>query len=197
MLGTREFLVKYSNLVPIANEEEVIQEKLQIPFFRLFCQGKMISQIIAYIWRYGEENTSEGNIARTLSGYFKNPGEDGANIKKLWQAIPNPNGDLEDQLLYAVFPMEPDNYPNGYFFPIFNIRERTYYSFITDVNNFQGVIEDANVNTPELMRLTTPFPPRPQLGELTVTETELEQWINNREPRDVIAKNPYIPTCTS
>ncbi|NER95825.1 MAG: hypothetical protein F6J86_18620 [Symploca sp. SIO1B1] len=197
MLCKRELLAKYSNLLPSKNENQAAQEDSQIPFFRLFHQGKMISQIIAYIWRYGDKHTPKGYAARTLSGYFENPGDNGANIKKLWQAIPNRNGSLEDQLLYAVFPMEGENYPDGYFFPIFNSSERTYYSFITDVNNFQGVIEDANVNTPELMRLTTPFPPRPQLGKLTVTKRELEEWINNREPRDVIAKNPYIPTCTS
>ncbi|NES17500.1 MAG: hypothetical protein F6K41_00590 [Symploca sp. SIO3E6] len=197
MLGKRELLTKYSNLVSSNNEEQLTQEESQIPFFRLFRQGKMISQIIAYIWRYGDEQTPEGDAARALSRYFENPGDNGKNIKRLWKASPDPNGNREDKLLYAVFPMEPDNYPDDYFFPIFNRSERTYYSFITDVNNFQGVIEDANLNTPELMRLITPFPPRPQLGELTVTATELEEWIDDREPSKVIAENPYIPTCTS
>lgn len=186
MLVSRHLIMKYQSS-PYNYEES------SIPFPRLFRQGKLISQIISYIWLWAD---SGDPYAIELADYFKHPTEEGQEIggklKKLFAATPNAEGSQEEKALHAVF-------PNTYHgeFPIFSQEELDFYCFNIDVNNFQGTIDDANLNSPQLMTLFTPFPPCPKFSNATVMPRELEDWINNRNPMEVISNNPYIPTCTS
>ncbi|NEQ75791.1 MAG: hypothetical protein F6K23_23760 [Okeania sp. SIO2C9] len=68
--------------------------------------------------------------------------------------------------------------------------------FLVDTNIFQGKIEDPEVNLTYLMKLTFPYPPRPQLG-VQLNKNDLDEWIKNREKKEFIAKNPYIPSSSS
>jgi hypothetical protein len=172
-------------------------EQNSISFPRLFQQGKLISQIIAYIWLWADSSESEDKQqnAQKLAQYFKKPTENaetGGNLKKLFAAVPNAQGSEEDKLLYAVFP----DFGSGEF-PIFSDKERDFFCFDINVNDFQGTIDDANLNHGKLMTLSTPFPPCPKFSNATVTQDELKAWINDRDSQKVISDNPYIPTCTS
>ena len=198
MLISRALVTKNKDL-------KALEQSINLP--RLFQQGKQISQIISYIWLWGGDsnpNKDDPNFhnAKELKEYFAHPHGTPEyphrTLNALFSAIPNPDGNREDQLLYAVFPYpDPTKYPRGYFFPIYNEGERKHYLFDIDTNKFQGTIEDANENTPELMRILTPFPPCPKFSAVTVTTDELKVWIENRDPQTAIANNPYIPTCTS
>ncbi|WP_449418799.1 hypothetical protein [Phormidium nigroviride] len=175
---------------------------------RLYQQSKQISQIIAYIWRWADdhspENTERQAVASQLHKYFTHPtqriGNLGGQLKKLFGAKPDPNGDIEGRLLYAVF--APLDNPN-FIFPIFSefelgeIDPRLGYLLDVNLNSFHGVIEDPTKNAPALLKFVIPYPPRPQLGELTVTTTELEEWVDNKEPRNFFADNVYIPTTST
>ena len=172
---------------------------------RLYQQSKQISQIIAYIWRWADDNSPEHRerqaVAIQLHKYFTHPtqrmGNVGGQLKKLFGANPDPNGTLEARLLYAVF--APLDNPN-LIFPIFSefelgeIDPRLGYLLDVDLNSFHGALEDPTKNAPELFKFVIPYPPRPQLGELTVTTNELEEWVENKEPRKFFADNAYIPT---
>ncbi|KAB8318703.1 hypothetical protein SD81_014830 [Tolypothrix campylonemoides VB511288] len=100
--------------------------------------------------------------------------------------------------------MFPDyNSNKNLIFPIFDQFElgeesdNLGYLFEVTVNGFNGVLEDVDRNSPSLFKFVIPYPPRPQLGEVTVTLDELEEWIANREEDEYFADNPYIPTtCT-
>jgi hypothetical protein len=189
MLVSRPLIMQYQT--PSSDSQQS-----SISFPRLFQQGKLISQIIAYIWLWADSSESEDKQqnAQKLAQYFKKPTkntETGENLKKLFAAVPNPEGSEEDKLLYAVFP----DLGSGEF-PIFNDNERQFFSFDINVNDFQGTINDANLNG-KLMTLSTPFPPCPKFSNATVTQDELKAWINDRNSDNVISDNPYIPTCTS
>lgn len=69
---------------------------------RAYQQGKQISQIITYIWRYGEETSEEGETARQLHTYFvEDPKK---NLKKLFAANARErNSSTEAHLLATVF----------------------------------------------------------------------------------------------
>jgi hypothetical protein len=175
---------------------------------RLYQQSKQISQIIAYIWRWADDNSpvnaERQAAASQLHKYFTHPtqriGNLGGQLKKLFAAKPDPNGDLEGKLLYAVF--APLDNPN-LIFPIFSefelgeIDPRLGYLLEVNLNSFHGIIKDPTKNAPELFGFVIPYPPRPQLGDLTVTTTELEEWVENKEPRKFFADNAYIPTTSS
>lgn len=201
---SRVFLENYNNCS--SNEKGSEKQLESIHFPRLFQQGKQISQIISYIWRWSEPEEDEataGAIAKELGTYFKDP----SKLHELFSAIPQKNGEGPAKYLYEVFCPEnevdpPDdtrkNWPaKDYFFPIFDKTEREHYEFTVDTNKFQGTIEDANLNHPKKMILLTPYPPRPQLGPATITKKELDQWIKDTQKDKVISDNLYIPTCTS
>ena len=184
-------------------------EKLTVDFPRLFQQGKQISQIISYIWRWSDDIGLKGETARQLAEFFKHPSD--SKLEKLFSAKPKSAGNSEEKLLYEVFhdvtfddSCTTNQYRNGYFFPIFSEEEVRYYDFTIDTNNFQGTIEDANLNHSKLMKLLTPFPPCPKFGEATIkidnedeSKDELITWIKDRDTEKMISDNPYIPTCTS
>lgn len=82
-------------------------------------------------------------------------------------------------------------------FPIFSEYEAKRYALFVDVERFHGQVGDPTLNNPGILSFTIPYPPRPQLGEATVSEQELEKWLNNTDITHFVADNPYIPTSCS
>ncbi|MBO3459798.1 hypothetical protein G7B40_011055 [Aetokthonos hydrillicola Thurmond2011] len=179
------------------------------PFLRRLCmQAKQISQIIAYIWRWAEEDVNEFSeqvdAAKRLKRYFDNPNEPGKDkkperLKKLLSTDPRKfldgKSDLEEgELLVKVFGEDRIRTDN---FPIFTQEEASIYLFTVNVNAFQGSLADPDVNGRRLIKFQIPYPPSPKLGEATVTKQELEEWISNTENDVFFADSPYIPTTCS
>lgn len=210
MFETRELLVKaeqldeHKEVISLKSQKEKMPLHIE-PLRRSYQQGKQISQIVSYIWRWVEEESAEykeeQKIAKQLKEYFTNPTQDikypMGNLKKLFAAdARQPDTSLEAMLLANVFkPMD-----NKMVFPIFNEFElgeeypELGYLFEIDVNSFQGNLADATVNDLQLLRWVLPYPPRPHIGEATVTLSELDNWINNTDGNQYIPPNPYIPS---
>lgn len=222
MFGQRTLFENFDNFV---NSDEVTRSldsptSPSVDFLkRILTQSKQISQIIAYIWRWIDEDfnqfSEQVDTAKSLKHYFVNPSETngdipGGNLKKLFRADPkqwlsssdreNLPDKKEAKLLVNVFGEE--RIQNG-IFPLFNEVELgnsnspASYFFEVNFTSFQGSLADPDKNTPALLKFTIPYPPSPKFGESTVTQEELEDWINNTNDREIIAKNPYIPTTSS
>ena len=208
MFGTHKLFHKAEKINTVHKESSEHVAYLK----RLYQQGKQVSQITAYIWRWVDEEREEyakqKKAANKLKTYFehssRNPKEIGGNLKKLFGADPtNPNDQSEEaNLLRAVFYREGlDN--TKCIFPIFNQYERGDedprfgYLFEITVNAFTGGIEDIDINSPELLKMVIPYPPRPNLGNVTLDKDTLEDWINNRDDTKFFAENHYIPTSCS
>ncbi|MEH1938948.1 MAG: hypothetical protein V7L01_01845 [Nostoc sp.] len=174
---------------------------------RLYQQAKQISQIIAYIWRnVGEPENPNLNTAKELQKFFVRPTEKdtevGENLKKLLGADPTKEESAEAKLLREVFKNQSNE---DLIFPIFNELELGRdpehpdlgYLLEVNVNDFFGMLEDVDRNSPSLFKFVIPYPPRPQLSEATVTSSELEEWIVNKDKNKFFADNPYIPTTCS
>ncbi len=181
-------------------------------FVRRLCkQAKQISQIISYMWLWADEDVNQYpeqvTTAISLKQYFAKPNQPEGNLIKLLTADPyswlktsepdrkNRPANKEEKLLFHVFGQ--DRVSKEGEFPIFNEVEVTIYTVSVDVNAFQGTIQDPDLNAPNLMKFNIPFPPSPKFGEATVTQQELKDWIDNKEPNQFIAPNPYIPTSCS
>ncbi len=208
MFGTRELFLKASQVHEKSIKLKLPNKKLSphVEWLRrAYQQGKQISQIIAYIWRWVDEESAEykenKTIANQLKKYFAHPTEDSKypmqNLKKLFAAdARQPNSSPEAMLLSCVFnPISEEM-----IFPIFDEFElgeeypELGYLFHIDVNSFQGNLADATINEPQLLKWEIPYPPRPNLGEVTVTLSELDEWINNKAPNQYVPENPYIPS---
>ncbi|NEP14969.1 MAG: hypothetical protein F6K14_33305 [Symploca sp. SIO2C1] len=173
---------------------------------RLYQQGKQISQIIAYIWRWADEDCDEyktqREVAKQLKEYFTGLEQNiliHRSIKRLFEAGPSTNP-KEWELLRAVFDIPKDgDIPPGYIFPIFDEFElgkndRHGYFFQVTPNDFNGGLMDPHANSPEFMRFVIPYPPCPVFGDTTVKKETLEKWIKNRDSKEFFAANTYIPT---
>ena len=194
----------------VAQKELSLNEQPKTFLKRLYQQSKQLSQIIAYIWRWVDaDETPRREIANQLKEYFVHPTESnhdvGGNLKKLLAA--NPKEDKpernrkEAQLLREVFPDYNSN--KNLIFPMFDEFELgdehpgLGYLFTIDINSFHGKLDDPTKNAPEVLKFVIPYPPRPVLGEATVTASELESWIENKQEYKYFADNPYIPaTCS-
>lgn len=190
--------------------QEALQEVSEIFYLRRFYQqAKQLSQIIAYIWRWIDvDGNPKQKIAQNLKEYFIRPTEDnqdiGGNLEKLLAANPRedkPEKNVDEaKLLREVFPNYKDKY---LIFPILSELERGEdgsglgYSLHVDINSYQGNLSDTSINHPYLFIHSIPFPPRPPLGQATVTLDELESWVENSVPDQYYADNPYIPTTSS
>lgn len=204
MFGTRKLFLHAQDISLNSSKEE----SPHITFLsRLYQQSKQISQIIAFVWRWADdmhddpESKAKSQAAKKLKKYFERPTLDNADIdgqlKKLFKAKLDPDGDEEDKLLHTVFGRHLN--PN-LIFPIFNSFElgeqnsKLGYAFIIDFEHYYGEIQDPTKNQPNLLTFKIPYPPRPQLGELTVTHEELDAWANDTSPDEYLANNVYIPT---
>ncbi|MGV0104710.1 hypothetical protein NSTCB13_03397 [Nostoc sp. DSM 114160] len=220
--GYVDQLLKLSEQHPNEKQEVVskflkdtLLEAPQNLFFlnRLYQQAKQLSQIIAYIWlNAGSSDIHMSDTAKQLEEYFIHPTEEnspnvpGGKLKYLLKANPKDNSseeNVEAKLLREVFKDYQSN--ENLIFPIFNDFELENdqnskglgYLFEVNVNAFNGVLEDVDRNSPSLFKFVIPFPPRPQIGEGTVTYSELEHWIADRKEGKYFADNPYIPTTCS
>jgi hypothetical protein len=200
MFGTRNLVLQsQSNITSIREKESP-----HISFLRrLFQQSKQISQIVAFIWRWADDpkDSEKSQAAKKLKKYFEHPTLDGVEIdgqlKKLFKVIPDPNGNEEARLLSTVFSLQNNS---SLIFPIFDSFElgeedaKLGYAFIIDIEHYYGEIQDPTKNHPNLLTFKIPYPPRPQLGELTVTHQELESWTKNISPSEYFSDNVYIPS---
>ena len=199
-----------SNMVFAVDKKELsLDDQNNIPR-RIYQQGKQVSQIIAYIWRWVDdtslENKKKQEVANELQKYFKNPTENiqepGGRLKRLLGAHPN-DSSHEGNLLYHVFLENAGMDNEGYIFPMFSKLELGKdgsglgYSINVDINSYQGNLSDTSINHPYQFVHTIPYPPRPHLSKATVTLDELESWVENRVPEQYYADNPYIPTTSS
>ncbi|MGK7928181.1 MAG: hypothetical protein AB4290_23545 [Spirulina sp.] len=220
-------------------EEAIPQESSSVENFRFAFQGKQMSQIVAYIWRWADdenlENAQKAEVAMKLREYFvkpntslqnnaftkdahqKNVDEDllNSNLKRLFRADPrawlqNPDDYREQEeevkLLISVFGKERILDPDKYISPMFNShelgetsqgRKSPHYEFHIDVSSFLGILRDPDLARPCSFLYTISFPPRPQLGKLTVTTDELENWVKNEDLNVIYPDNLYMPVSTS
>jgi hypothetical protein len=204
MFGTRKLFLHAQDISLSSSTED----SPHITFLRrLYQQSKQISQIVAFVWRWTDdmrddpESQAKRQAAKKLKKYFEHPTTDGVDIdnqlKKLFKVVPDLNGNEEAQLLHVVFGLHQN--PN-LIFPIFNPFElgeeisKLGYTFIIDFEHYYGEIQDPTKNQPNLLTFKIPYPPRPQLGELTVTHEELDTWANDTRADEYLADNVYIPT---
>ncbi|MDZ8189403.1 MAG: hypothetical protein RMX96_31775 [Nostoc sp. ChiSLP02] len=199
---------------------------------RVWRQGKQLSQIIAYIWRWADEESKAEKMknAQKLKTYFmvdetklsveellkrlgnKTHNKCDTNLKKLFRADPRkwlndgkPNSDEAAELLVAVFGEKRIKNPDKYLSPMFNSVElgdekdiiSPYYEFHIDPSSFIGELRDPDLETPFAFRYYVSFPPRPELGEATVTKKQLEDWIKDDKNEDVYPSVPFIPVTTT
>ncbi|TRU49476.1 MAG: hypothetical protein EWV49_08830 [Microcystis aeruginosa Ma_QC_Ch_20071001_S25] len=210
MFGTRNLFHKAAQVsLAITNPQN--SEPSSSPHLeflsRIYQQSKQISQIVTYIWRWADDTTNSHKkaVAIELKQYFDNPTTNtkdiGGKLKVLFQATPKNSGIINDPsyLLWAVFEEDATNNEN-YIFPMFDEFELGTkiaglgYWFEVKVDAFHGTLDDPDGNDPHVFKFNIPYPPRPCIGEATVTTEELQAWIENREKFEYFAKNPYIPT---
>ncbi len=209
MFGTRRLFHK-------ANEISTVSSQYGEFLQRLYQQAKQVSQIIAYIWRWADENDEDyayqKHIANELMEYFNKPTieteekiEVGGNLKKLFRADPRDiekDQSPEAKLLRAVFYVE-GICNEDYIFPIFDKFElgednpKLGYLFQINSESFHGTLEDVERNLPEIFKFIIPYPPRPIFGNATLDKRTLSEWIENRTKDQYFAENPYIPTTCS
>jgi hypothetical protein len=130
-------------------------------------QGKQLSQLVARSWM-GDE------IALQLKNIFIDPrGEDGSADGKLKQLLGDDGTGEFGKLLLSIF--------NDYELPIFDEYELTQvYSFFIDWQTWEGSLDDIKqpyFNQEKYFNIVIPYPPRPALGESTVTLEQLEDWV--------------------
>ncbi|PHM06219.1 hypothetical protein [Nostoc sp. 'Peltigera malacea cyanobiont' DB3992] len=183
---------------------------------RMWQQGKQISQIISYTWRYYDDKneSNKAEIAKTLKHeYFEKhlgSGNFDYKFKKLEELLTaDPKSELdyptrpiskESQLLISVF--GETGIREGHFLcPIFHKEELASpgvigLKFYLDVNSFQGRLIDADINDNTFFKYYIAYPPCPALGEGCLTKEQLENWIANIDPNG-LPSSPYIPTSSS
>ena len=101
-----------NDVVFSVDQKELNLNEQQNTLRRIYQQGKQVSQIIAYIWRWVDderpENIKKQKVADELQKYFKRPTESnqepGGRLKKLLGAYPNDSskeGDLLNQVFFT------------------------------------------------------------------------------------------------
>ena len=194
----------------------------------IFQQSKQLSQIIAFIWRWIDEDNEDKSLdneeiklkkaaALTLKKAFDRPYDNtqmDPSDSLLWNlllSVPRKDGNEQEKALYSVFPKyDPNTYDPvtrrvkyGYIFPIFRLMDMRHYTVKVDVNSFHGILEDPTTNNKNAkFGWVIPYPPRPQIGEATVTKKDLKDWAewvegDEVKPRKYFSDNPYIPTTCS
>ena len=216
MFETRSLFYKAKKVIEAANQME--GKCSHIDFLqRLYQQSKQVSQIIAYIWRWADENdgkyAEKKRVANLLKTYFEQPtsdqGKNADHLRKLFGSDPTqllePVDEMEPAYLLRQVFFSPDVPPpsKDYIFPIFDEYElgeknrSLGYLFEVKYSIFVGQILDADNNAPELFKMIIPYPPEPSWGNATLDEDDLSDWISNRTRGEYFSKNPYIPTTCS
>ena len=240
----------YEALKNYYKTKSILEKKHGLPkeLCRICNQAKLISQIIAFIWRWVDEKdqgatidyTGEANIkttqgetavvarsneeatitikpiesdqnkkdkkkfAQELKEIFDKPYKGETNpLMELLTTYPSfvqipsevkPNKTYQKYLDF-VFEKNYKEHPRkNDIFPIFNDIEKNRYHIFVDCQRFHGELRDPTANAPTKMTISVPYPPRPPLGEATLTKKDLKKWIKNTNLEEIIAPNPYIPT---
>ncbi|NEQ75795.1 MAG: hypothetical protein F6K23_23780 [Okeania sp. SIO2C9] len=207
---SRRLISKYQN--HLANPENAVQSATGQIIQRMLEQVKVISILITYSWRYNQPDSTPEQLltAQRLQYYFRHTVPDplwrrDEEVKRLFPNVTKApvledlmgaelNSDtIPGEVLCTVFAT-----PIGYVFPIFEkiAIDFKLVSFEIDTGIFNGWITDPDPNSPHMLTVVIAFPPRPALSDATVTNTELEDWIDNRSPVKFMSENPYIPTCS-
>lgn len=145
---------------------------------QLLKQSRLLSQLIASSWL-------DGDRAKQIREIFnKATGHDDSELRQL---LTGKKPNLWEQC-------------------IFDDDEIDLYEFKISWNSFKGKLnENAQAvmsQTPPYFTMTLPYPPRPALGEFTVTYDQIEEWATSTiEEENGVIKNPfpsypYIP-CSS
>ncbi len=221
MFGQRALIENVSKLSEFKERDINNNNNILSPvnFIRRLCkQGKQISQIIAYIWLWADEDVNkfpeQVNTAIKLKHYFDKPIEKEGdqsvieNLKKLLSADPKKwlNSSAQDKehlpdkeeakLLINVFGEKRIIDVDGQF-PILSEEETEHYIVTINVNSFHGTIADPDVNTNKLLTFQIPYPPAPKIGNTTVTKKDLQDWVDNTKKEEFFSDSPYIPTTCS
>ncbi|NCQ83717.1 MAG: hypothetical protein GPJ00_04020 [Microcystis aeruginosa W13-18] len=208
--GTRDLLISHqtylqSSKIPDERLQNGKTEPSEEFVTRICQQAKLISQLITFIWRWSDKNhmdeQNRKNVAaKKLKDIFDRPKqiETGELTDKLMGLLTTDifSDSSNSELLKTVFAKYSEEQKKE-LFPIFSEYERKRYALFVDVERFHGQVGDPTLNNPGILSFTIPYPPRPQLGEATVSEQELEKWLNNTDITHFVADNPYIPTSCS
>lgn len=225
MFGNRELLIGYQ--LRQEEGEGDNKSDINMFMYRVCNQAKLLSQIISFIWLWvdykpenaanypdDDENTkaNKKKAAEELKKIFDNPSQkttDKPRISKLMRLLhtkpsfvpKDPKESPENLDCQKLLDLVFDNYKNkdklDQIFPIFNLYEVGIYDLFVDYERFHGQISDPTPNDPRKMAFSIPYPPRPILGEATLTEKNLKDWIEDTSRKRYVAENPYIPTTSS
>lgn len=107
-----------NDVVFAVNEKEISLGKPQNNSRRIYQQGRQVSQIIAYIWRWIDderpENKQKQKVANELQKYFKSPTENnlepGGRLKKLLSAHPLEMLDMDLEIPSHGIPLHPKSW---------------------------------------------------------------------------------------
>jgi len=207
--GNRNLLISHQIYLQMPSNESLWNGKTQSEpseeFVTRICQqAKLISQLITFIWLWSDktpickDDQNRKNVAKKLKDIFDRPKIQQAGTDELTDKLMDllTSQLAESDLLQIVFEQYSEA-DKEKLFPIFSEYEGKRYALFVDVERFHGQVGDPTLNNPGILSFTIPYPPRPQLGEATVSEQELEEWLNNTHITHFVADNPYIPTSCS
>lgn len=118
----------------------------------------------------------------------------------------NPECKKEALLLIEVFGEERIKDKSKYLSPMFTCDELglgpqgnkvPHYEFRIDPSTFAGYLRDPDLQRPTSFQYYLAFPPRPEIGGVTVTKEELEAWVNDGNNDVIFPNSIYIPVSTS
>jgi hypothetical protein len=157
--------------------------------YRLLKQCKQLSQLVARSWL-------EDELAATLRDYLIRPHTDDSEDGRLKELLGSTGEPLSQ-----IF--------KSYELPIFNEYELQHvYKFSVDWEVWEGSINDVKAPNTEQNKpyfdIVIPYPPRPALGEATVTLTQLQAWVSQDvtdpngnllidDDHQIYPPYPYIP----
>lgn len=146
----------------------------------LLKRSRLLSQLIAKSWLPGDEARQIREIFTSFS-----TGHDDSDLKQLLTG------------------KKKNLWPTR----IFEDDEIDLYRFEITWDSFEGSLEDKTQaiakQTPPYFTLVLPYPPRPALGEFTVTEHQIQEWVDSQPQevngviQDPFPSYPYLPTTTA
>ncbi len=137
---------------------------------QLLRKCRLLSQLIATSWLNGDQ------------------------AKQIREIFTQATGHDDSELRQLVTGKKPKLWKQS----IFDDEEIELYELKISWNSFEGkLIENAQAvmsQTPPYFTLILPYPPRPALGEFTVTYEQIEEWTTaSIEEEDGLIKNPFPP----
>jgi len=158
----------------------------------LLRQGKKLSQLICYIWYYGDPKRCKGeeyDTAYELDKYFREV--EGKKLSDLLFAQPD---NEEYSLLKEVFSKQIEKLSEKDILPIFNTKDAQHIRFRVSAEKFEGHLDDPLPTEDKILVMNIPYPPRPEIviddyvGYAPIREGEMTNWIENRTYNGIISK---------